>query len=271
MTRPSRQLASWQGEALSSSRENRASASRWWWPVRWRTRNPVSVRSLVGFSDDIEQSTSYFPWRDVFIEVFAIAGLSSSAAGERVKVELGEDAPLAPLLNSLFSLRMAETPETMRLSAVARAETTRRILLARLARYVAATPTLLVLEDLHWFDSGSWSLLNSIAEAGLPILLIATTRPLGGEVEAYSRFFSTPRSASTWSSLGLLKEQTSAVLARALGASRAAPDVAAFVQARTAGNPFFVGELAKVLREAGTVLVVERPGGDVHRGPPRWN
>jgi class 3 adenylate cyclase/tetratricopeptide (TPR) repeat protein len=217
------------------------------------------VRSLVGSSDDIEQSTSYFPWRTVFIEVFAIAHLSSFDSGERVKVELGHDAPYAPLLNSLFSLRMAETPETMRLSAFARAETTRRILLARLARHVAETPMLLVLEDLHWFDSGSWSLLNEVAEARLPILLIVTTRPLDGEVEAYSRFLSAP-GCQHLVLAGLAEDQTSAVIARTLGASSAAPDVASFVQARTSGNPFFVGELAKVLREAGTVLVV---GGQI--------
>lgn len=222
-----------------------------------------AVRSLVGFADDIEQSTSYFPWRDVFIEVFALAHLGPSDASERVKLELGHDAPLAPLLNSLFSLRMAETPETMRLSAVARAETTRRILLEQLARHVAKTPTLLVLEDLHWFDSGSWSLLSLVAEAGLPILLVATTRPLGPDVEAYSRLLTTA-ACQRLVLPGLAEDQTAAVLARALGASRAAPDVATFVQARTAGNPFFVGELAKVLREAGTVLVV---GGQVVMSP----
>ncbi|MEO8678882.1 MAG: AAA family ATPase [Vicinamibacterales bacterium] len=219
----------------------------------------LGVRSLAGFADDIEQSTSYFPWRDVLTNVFAIAGLSPAAAGEQVKLELGADAPLAPLLNSLFSLRLEETPETIRLSAVARAETTRRILLERLARYVAGTPTLLALEDLHWFDSASWSLLNSVVDARLPILVVATTRPSGGDAEASSRLLNAP-ACQHLILPGLAEEQTAAVLARALGASRTAPDVAAFVQTRTAGNPFFVGELAKVLKEARTVLVV---GGQV--------
>ena len=216
--RPSRDSRT-EAAGLSSSRENRASASQWSLPVLWRTRNPGQVRSLVGFSDDIEQSTSYFPWRNVFIEVFAIAGLGPSDAGERVKVELGHDAPLAPLLNSLFSLRMAETPETMRLSAVARAETTRRILLERLARHVAKTPTLLVLEDLHWFDSGSWSLLNGVAEAGLPILLVATTRPLAPKLRRI-RVFSRRPACQHLVLPGLSEDQTSAVLARALGATQ---------------------------------------------------
>jgi tetratricopeptide (TPR) repeat protein len=214
-----------------------------------------NVRSLAGFSDDIEQSTPFFPWRSIFTDVFGIAGLNVPAATERVTFELGHDAPFAPLLNPLFSLRLAETAETIRLSAVARAETTRRILLERLARYVATTPTLVVLEDLHWFDSGSWSLLCSVAEAGLPILLAATTRPLGTDVEVYSRFLAAPRCQHLVLA-GLSAAETSHVVARALGATETAPDVAAFVHARTAGNPFFVGELAKVLREAGTLLVV---------------
>lgn len=212
------------------------------------------IQHLVGSSDDVEQSTSYFPWRSVFIEIFGIAGLDATAAGDRVKGQLEDDAVLAPLLNSLFSLRMPETPDTTRLSALARAETTRRILLARLARHVAATPTLLVLEDLHWFDSGSWSLLSGVAEAGLPLLLIATTRALG-DVDAYTRLLADPGCRHLVLH-GLTEDETSAVLAGALGTRRAAQDVASFVQARTAGNPFFVGELAKVLREAGTVLVV---------------
>ena len=58
----------------------------------------------------------------------------------------------------------------------------REILARVLAHEATQTPLLIVLEDLHWFDSASWTLLVDVQQKVKPILLALNTRPLSEPV-----------------------------------------------------------------------------------------
>ncbi|MFZ0323579.1 MAG: AAA family ATPase, partial [Actinomycetes bacterium] len=88
------------------------------------------------------------------------------------------DENLAPLLGSLLGLEERETAATVGLTADQRSELGRRLLVDLLC--ASATPTLLVLEDLHWGDEASLRLLADLS-ARLPLTsvsMVTTRRPM---------------------------------------------------------------------------------------------
>ncbi len=121
-----------------------------------------------------------------------------------------------------------------------------------LGRVAARRPLLLVLDDLHWADLPSLRLLAFVA-GGLgrvPALLLATYRD--GEVraghpltETLARLAREPVAGRIVLG-GLSEVEVAALLAGATGA--AVPDrLSARLHRRTGGNPFLLGELARLL------------------------
>ena len=108
-------------------------------------------------------------------------------------------------------------------------------------------PVALLVDDLHWSDAESLRFLTYLGPRldGLPVVVIATTRPGEGDVDAVARLTSAPETK-------VLRPRPLSVEATAeLCELRLGPDVPAdFVAAcrdATGGNPFF---LEALLREA---------------------
>ena len=133
---------------------------------------------------------------------------------------------------------------------------TRHALFEALRRLLtnAATeqPRLVILEDLHWSDPESLLLLEYITPhlAEMRVLLLATYRdvevtrshPLGNTLGALS--------ASTTERIELRRldaAETTALITEQAGQEVSA-ELAAMVHRRTEGNPFFVREIAQLLR-----------------------
>ena len=124
----------------------------------------------------------------------------------------------------------------------------------------ARWPVLLVLDDVHWADADSLSLLRHLARSAprRPLLVVLCARP--AELE--------PAVAQTLAELrregplvhvelaGLDEDAVAALLARRTGATDRAS--ARRYRARSGGNPFFLDELLREAQEA---------GGEVE-GPP---
>ena len=125
-----------------------------------------------------------------------------------------------------------------------------------LVALTADRPLVLVLEDLHWVDSGSLDLLRFVAHGidELPLLVVATYRgeeidrrhPLSATVPLLVREAPTER-------LGLrpLDAEAAQALVRArynLGET-ATQRLAAYLIARTEGNALFLTELLRTLEE----------------------
>jgi tetratricopeptide (TPR) repeat protein len=139
-----------------------------------------------------------------------------------------------------------------------------------LARASHARPLVIVLDDLNWADKGSLLLLEFVARelAETHVLLVGTYRDIG-----------LSRAHPLAQALGELSRQRlfERVLLRGLGhgdvsrfiesACGFEPDLALVeaVHAQTEGNPFFVGEVVRLLRDEGA-LTPEASGT-----PERWS
>jgi DNA-binding CsgD family transcriptional regulator len=108
-------------------------------------------------------------------------------------------------------------------------------------------PVALLVDDLHWSDAESLRFLTYLGPRldGLPVALIATTRPGEGDVEALARLSSAPET-KTVRPRPLSVDATAALCELRLGPDVPAEFVAACRDA-TGGNPFF---LEALLREA---------------------
>ena len=116
-------------------------------------------------------------------------------------------------------------------------------------------PLLVVLEDLHWADDASLALLSALAERvrDVPLMLLCTYRaedaePAGAFGAMLARLARTPVTERLRLT-GLTDETSRDLLADRLGWQ---PDeaLAARAAARTAGNPFFLQELARLVRDS---------------------
>jgi len=118
-----------------------------------------------------------------------------------------------------------------------------------LLRESQAQPLLLLVEDLHWIDSETQTLLDSLVD-GLPtarILLLVNYRPeyqhgWGGRTY-YTQIRLDPLAASS----------AEAFLKTFLGEDAALPSVVRLLIERTEGNPFFLEESVRSLLETGVI------------------
>jgi DNA-binding SARP family transcriptional activator len=128
-----------------------------------------------------------------------------------------------------------------------------------LGEVAARWPVLLVLDDVHWADADSLSLLRHVVRSSPDARLLAVLCARSAELEpAAAQLVADLRRAGPLVHVdltGLDEDAVAAVVARRTGASD--PDAARRYRARSGGNPLFLDEL---LREA-------LAGGD-SGGPP---
>ncbi len=193
-----------------------------------------------------EGAPVYWPWLQ------ALSACASEAAPE-ARAELAE---LLPLLRSPAASGTSDVEP-----GATRFERFERVASA-LAQAARVQPLVLVLDDLHWADSGSLLLLEFVARelASQPILILATQRE--GEPQA------TPERARLHGAVsrlgrglalaGLARDEVADLLGDALGRAPE-PELVDEVVALTDGNAFFVIEVAHLL---------ETRAGDGPRVPP---
>ncbi|MBI3457548.1 MAG: sigma 54-interacting transcriptional regulator [Candidatus Rokubacteria bacterium] len=112
------------------------------------------------------------------------------------------------------------------------------------------TPLVIVVEDLQWTDKTSEEYLASLAEsvAGARILLIATYRP-GYRPPWIEKSYATQTALQP-----LAPEDSLSLLRSVLGVGEVAGALVERILAKAEGNPFFLEELARVVREEGGLL-----------------
>jgi class 3 adenylate cyclase len=155
----------------------------------------------------------------------------------------------------------AELSEQTAVGAMVAAEGARYRLLrgigAVLARAAGGSPLHVVLDDAHWCDPASAQALAHLLEGAHPQLALVVTardRELGRR-HPVSRVLADLRRTGDLEELrldGLDADGTAALVSAKVGRS-ITPGLAARLQARTAGNPFFAGELARDLDGLGVL------------------
>jgi class 3 adenylate cyclase/tetratricopeptide (TPR) repeat protein len=199
-------------------------------------------------------STPYHPFRRALRSVLAIpldAGPEAAARQLRARVE--QDAPdLVPWLPLVAVPLDVTLPPTTEVEELAEEFRRAKIeeSIVELLRRVLTTPTVLMFEDVHWMDEASADLLYRLVDevAGRPWLICVTRR----EDETGFVARALPQVASV--RLTALAESDAAVLLHA--ATEDAPlhqhEVAALAK-RSGGNPLFLQELLRGVRDVGGV------------------
>jgi adenylate cyclase len=124
------------------------------------------------------------------------------------------------------------------------------LLLRRLVRARSARePAVMLMDDVHWIDSGSDEYLASIAAtvAGTRTLLLLNFRP------EYGAPWMKDSSYQQLPLLPLGDEAIEELLGHLLGDHPSTLPLRPFIRERTAGNPFFVEEVVQSLVEAGSL------------------
>ena len=203
---------------------------------------------LEGWYPESQDAPAYWGW------VQALRTLVAHEDDATLRTDLGSDAlVLAQLLPDLAD----RLPELTRpLGSGARGS--RLELFDAIARFLARScgraPRMLLLDDLHWADSVSLGLLEHVARADalVRLLVIGTYRdagvddahPLSDTLSMLARLdHCTPRR------LPGLEEQESRTLVRQLLGDEPDDRLVRAIWDRTDGNPFFVREVVRHLRD----------------------
>ena len=214
---------------------------------------------------------AYWPYAELLRRFAGIAVDDAPVeAGARLDASLAETSTgdTAPFFRRLLGLPDAD--ETL---AGVEPEAFRRGLHDAFARWTravaAARPCVLAIEDVHWADASTIALTAELARlcASQPVVLYLIARP---EAEAVLREVAPLRKRLV---LEPLAGESVDDLVQGILDGVPPSDLSRFIASRTGGNPFFVEELVRSLRES-EVLVQEdrgwsmRPGWDARELPP---
>ncbi len=204
---------------------------------------------LLGHCSEHDEAVAYLPFVEIlenFVERASNADSLRTALGEQGR----ELARLIPKLRNILQ----ELPPPLDLPPAQARRHLFNCVFDFAARLASQRPTLMILEDLHWADDSTLSLLDHLAQrlSDLPLMVIGThrdaelnvTRPLAKTLEHLLR----GRLATRVSLKGLPRDEVGAMLNRLSGKSLPAA-VVAEIFAETDGNPFFVEELFRHLEE----------------------
>jgi len=114
---------------------------------------------------------------------------------------------------------------------------------------------LIVMEDLHWFDSASWALLVDIQQKVRPLFLALNTRPLADPVPAqFKQILDTPGTRLLRLEAMQL-DDVEALVCQRLGVKSVPPMLSRLIREKSEGHPFFAEELAYALRDSGILMI----------------
>jgi class 3 adenylate cyclase/tetratricopeptide (TPR) repeat protein len=203
------------------------------------------------------RATSYLPVIELLRSYFQI-----DARDEPRRVQekalgklLALDRSLEPLLSAFLTLLdlPVEDPAWQALEPPQRRQRTLDALKRLLLRESQEQPLLLVFEDLHWIDTETQALLDSLVESlpGARVLLLVNYRPeyehRWGSKTYYAQLRLDP----------LPPESAETLLQALLGDDPGLQSLTRLLIERTEGNPFYLEESVRTLVETG-VLVGER-------------
>jgi adenylate cyclase len=207
------------------------------------------MRALAGHCSEHDEAVPYVP----FVEILERCVEEASDPND-LRTMLGEEGPeLAQLLPKLKRL-LPDLPPPLELPS----QQARRHLFNCFCDFVARVareqPMLLVLEDLHWADDSTLSLLDHLTQrlSGLPLLVAVTYRDaelnVASELAEALENLLRGRLATELRLTGLRREEVADILSSLSGQAPPAAIAAEFYR-ETEGNPFFVEELFRHLEE----------------------
>jgi hypothetical protein len=176
-----------------------------------------------------------------------------TAAAARAQARLqfsGADEEDLQLLDDLLGIAEPDTPLPKIAADARRRRLTTLINSASLAR---TEPALYIIEDVHWIDEVSESMLVDFFTVvpQSPLMVLITYRP------EYEGALARVHGTQTIALVPLGDSETSALISELLGRDPSVERLAATILPKVGGNPFFAAEMVRDLAERG-VLIGER-------------
>ena len=222
------------------------------------------VAWLEGRALSYEQAATYYPWRQVIREAI---GVKEGEAPEKVRERLHRDPCCTTMpegdLQFLEVMLSVESDATLEAVTALEGDALVDHITQATRGYLSAradlTPTVIVLDDLHWADTASLDLLLNVA--GLledrPLLIVCLLRP--------------DKDAPSWSTIerarSQLAERYTEVLLEPLDTAHAQEllgnllyiedlpqSVRQLILNKAEGNPFFVEEIIRALIDSGYIV-----------------
>jgi class 3 adenylate cyclase len=176
-----------------------------------------------------------------------VRGLDSPAARERVRSRVPDADPEDLLLfDDLLGIADPEVQLPKIDPDARRRRLTALVNAASLARQV---PEMFVIEDAHWIDEVSESMLADFLTVipQTPSLVLVTYRP------EYQGTLSRVASAQTIALAPLNNSETAALVAGLLGSNHSLGGLITMITEKASGNPFFAEEIVRDLAERGVL------------------
>lgn len=208
------------------------------------------VEALIGYCYEGEAGQAFWPWVQV------LRAFAASRPSAELEQALGAEATDILRLTSAASAAATESApvdpamsRTRLFDAVA----------AVLRRAAERRPLLIVLDDLHWADTASATLLQILARQLSDRRMLVVTAYRDIEVAAdhpLASLLSTLRREGTLETIGLagLSLDESGDLLRAMAGARVETSTLEAMRKVTEGNPFFLGEYWRHLVEEQAVV-----------------
>ena len=210
-----------------------------------------SILTCVGSCYDRKDSVPFIPFVEI-LEAALVQAPSPDVFRQALGKDAGEMARLMPQLRQMFP----DIPPPLEVSP----EQSRRILfnavLELIARTASNTPMVLLLEDLHWADEGTLSLVNYLSRSipKVPVMVIGTYRdndldPGGSLARTLDELIHLRLVERIF--LRGLPQNDVAEMIRALSGREPPEALVTLIYSNTEGNPFFIEELYRNLIERG--------------------
>jgi class 3 adenylate cyclase len=213
------------------------------------------------FSTFCESHTSEIPFHVVarlLRNFLRIHELDHQAARSALRTQLAAADPEdLLLLDDLLGIRDPTTPSPNVSADARRRRLTALVNTAALAR---DAPTVYIIEDAHWIDDASESMLADLATAvaRTQSMVVITCRP------EYTGALTRPPGFRRVTLAPLDDSAASAMTAELVGSHPSVSELAAHIIERSAGNPFYVQEIVREFAER-RVIVGERGEYRRHR------
>ena len=213
-------------------------------------------RGVDVFTAFCESHTSQVPFHAVARLLRAatgVEGLDGQAARDRVRDRVPDADPEDVLL--LDDLLGIADPNTALPPIDPDARRRRLTALVNAASLARESPAVYVVEDVHWIDEVSESMLADFLTVipQTPSLVLVTYRP------EYEGALTRVHGAQTIALAPLSDPETAALVSELLGPDPSVVGLGQRIAERAAGNPFFAEEMVRELAERGVL-----------RGSPRW-
>lgn len=215
---------------------------------------------LAGAAMWNEQSAPYHAWIHIVETVLGIDELHDARARtDRARAFLGSDpalARVAALINDIVPLGLDETPFTAGLDGLHRAEETRALITRLLTQFRGTRALLLIVDDAQWCDPVSWSVLTKGVPGVRRVLTVLSARPLDSVPDEARQVLEHP--ATLRRRLGPLGVAAIAKAGAAAAGVRALDgELAAWLDERSGGNPFFAQQIVFSFVQRGVLEVTD--------------